>query len=149
MASTSSFSLGLANNGSGRWTPTVLRNPTAPSGGTSLTIPWVTNNNSGSSTTTRTPGIALQACYRAVVDDDVSTSPGTSTNSYSIYLANDGQGVFTPSARLNPTQASGGTTVTIPWVTNNNSGSSTSSSRIQDAFQAGMRAILNNIADGY
>lgn len=68
--STSTFVITLTNNGSGTYTPTVLRNPTtAASGGTSVSIPWCENNNSGSNSTTLLPGIAIQAGLRAILDN--------------------------------------------------------------------------------
>ena len=67
--SSSSFSIYLSNNGSGLFTPTVLRNPTAPSGGTTVTIPWVENTGNGANTTTLQPGVAVQAGLRAVLDN--------------------------------------------------------------------------------
>lgn len=68
--STSTFVITLTNNGSGLFTPTVIRNPsTAASGGTSVTIPWVENTNGGANTTTLLPGVAVQAGLRAVLDN--------------------------------------------------------------------------------
>lgn len=75
MAQTSStYVITLTNNGSGTFTPTVIRNPSvAASGGTAITIPWVENNNAGSgsagATSTVLPGVAVQAGLRAMVDD--------------------------------------------------------------------------------
>ena len=70
---TSSYYISLTNNGSGGLTPTVLRNATAPSGGTAVSIPFVENNGNGQSaypsTYTLLPGVAVQAALRAVVND--------------------------------------------------------------------------------
>lgn len=71
------------------------------------------------------------------------------TSSYSIALVNDGVGNLTPTARRNPTQASGGTALTIPWVQNTNAGTADTSSLLPGvAIQAAMRAIVNDIAAG-
>ena len=74
MANTSStYSITLTNNGSGLLTPSVIRNGTAASGGTAVSIPWVESNAAGSgsqfATTTFQPGVAVQAALRAVLDD--------------------------------------------------------------------------------
>ena len=74
MANTSStYSITLTNNGSGLLTPSVIRNGTAASGGTAVTIPWVESNANGSgsqfATATFQPGVAVQAALRAVLDD--------------------------------------------------------------------------------
>lgn len=72
--SSSTYVITLSNNGSGVFTPTVLRNPgTAASGGTAVTIPFVENNDAGSgsagATSTLLPGVAVQAGLRAVLND--------------------------------------------------------------------------------
>ena len=71
--STSTYYISLTNNGSGGFTPTVIRNGVAPSGGTAVTIPFVENNGNGSgnypATYTLLPGVAIQAALRAVVND--------------------------------------------------------------------------------
>lgn len=70
----STYVITLTNNGSGTFTPTVLRNPgTAASGGTAVSIPWVESNAGGTGsagvTTTVQPGVAVQAGLRAVLND--------------------------------------------------------------------------------
>lgn len=70
-------------------------------------------------------------------------------SSYSIALVNDGTGVFTPTARRNPTQASGGTALTIPQVENNNTGVAGTTTLLPGvAIQAALRAIVNDISAG-
>ena len=74
MANTSStYSITLTNNGSGLLTPSVIRNGTAASGGTAVSIPWVESNAAGSGSTfaaaTYQPGVAVQAALRALLDD--------------------------------------------------------------------------------
>jgi hypothetical protein len=70
---TSTYFISLTNNGAGGFTPTVIRNGVAPSGGTTVSIPFVENNgNTGSAypaTYTLLPGVAIQAALRAVVND--------------------------------------------------------------------------------
>lgn len=70
---TSTYFISLTNNGSGFFTPTVIRNGVAPSGGTAVTIPFVENNSNGAgvypASSTLLPGVAVQAALRAVVND--------------------------------------------------------------------------------
>lgn len=145
--STSSYNLLLSNNGSGLYTPTILRNPTTvASGGTSITLPWVENTGNGTNATSLLPGVAFMAAVRAALDDIANN--GTS-NSYNLYLSNNGSGVYTPSVIKNAgTAASGGTAVTIPWVENTGNGANTTSFMPYTAAQAGLRAILDDIANG-
>lgn len=69
--SSSTYVITLTNDGSGNFTPTVLRSPSTPaSGGTAVTIPWVTDNaQSPALTKTALPGVAAQAGLRAVLND--------------------------------------------------------------------------------
>ena len=72
--STSSYNIYLSNDGSGNFTPTVIRNPgTVASGGTAVSIPFVENNGQGGgvgkANNTLLPGVAIQAGLRAVVND--------------------------------------------------------------------------------
>lgn len=73
-----------------------------------------------------------------------------SPSSFNIYISNDGAGNFTPTVLRNPTTvASGGTAVTIPWVENNGASPAiTTTTQPGVAVQAGLRAVLDNIADG-
>lgn len=159
---TSSYNVALTNDGAGNYTPTVLRNASsAASGGTSITIPWTENNNaSPASTKTLLPGVALQVALRAIANDIVGgTTAGTavtvsvvSTNTYNVLLSNDGAGNFTTTVLRNPSSAaSGGTSVTIPWVENNNNTSlpgATKSLLLGVSLQAALRAIVNDISAG-
>ena len=161
----SSYNIYLSNDGAGNYTPTALRNPgTVASSGTAISIPWTMNNNSGVSTgagtvTTLLPGVAIQAGLRAIVNYAAgpttagvvnTTGSQVTTGSYNLYLSNDGAGNFTPTVLLNPgTVASGGTTVTIPFVENNNaSPAATTTKLIGVGLQAALRAIVDDIANG-
>lgn len=67
----SSYNILLSNDGSGNFTPTVIRNATTPaSGGTSVSIANVQDTSVGS--TTKLPGVANIAALRAVLDDIAS-----------------------------------------------------------------------------
>jgi len=150
MATASSYAIALVNDGNGVWTPTVRRNPTAPSGGTAVTLPWIDNNNSGANTTTTLIFSGLEACLRGIMNDESTNASTPSTFSYSAYMSNNGSGTFTPTVKRNPTQASGGTVVTLPWVGNQSLGSSTpnTSKHVDVAFRAAMRGVLNDVASG-
>lgn len=65
---------------------------------------------------------------------------------FSINLLNDGTGIYTPSVRRNPTIASGGTAVTIPWVENTMNSVSTATNFLASALWAPFTAMFNAIA---
>lgn len=104
-----SYSFNLVNNGSGVFTPAVRRAGTASSGGTSLTLPTSELFAGTTQTTTKLIGLAIDACFRAVINDFVSNP----TSSYYIEIS-DTAAVFTPSARRAGTASSGGTLLTLP-----------------------------------
>jgi hypothetical protein len=66
--------------------------------------------------------------------------------SYYITLTNNGAGVYTPVARRNGTAASGGTSITLPWVENELNGANTSSKLIGTAIWAGWNALVNDLS---
>ena len=136
-----SFSIDIANNGSNVFTPTARRAGTPASGGTVLTLPWVENNNGGANTTSKLAQAAFWAAFTAVVND---FSTNTAFTAYQITVADDGNGVFTPTARKNGTPSSGGTLLTIPWVTNNNGGANTTTNLLKSALWAAFTAAIND-----
>jgi len=71
MASTTSYSVNITNDGNQNYSIAVLRNPgTVASGGTALTIPHVESNFSNpTTTTTKLLGVAFQAALRAAAND--------------------------------------------------------------------------------
>ena len=106
----SSYYINLANDGTGILTPTVRRAGTASSGGTALTIP--TSELFAGTTSSSTPliGLAIDAAFRAVINDFVSNP----TASFYINIVDAPAGTFTPAARRAGTASSGGTALTIP-----------------------------------
>ena len=56
------------STGNGDFTVAVLRNPTAASGGTAVTIPHV-ENNATPTATTKVLGIAIEVAKRAALND--------------------------------------------------------------------------------
>ena len=106
----SSYYLNIVNDGTGIFTPTVRRGGTASSSGTALTIPTGELFAGTTATTTKLLGLAVDACFRAAINDYVSNP----TASYYFNIADDGTGVFTPTARRGGTASSGGTALTLP-----------------------------------
>jgi hypothetical protein len=105
----SSYSIYAANDGSGNFTPTTRRNPTAASGGTTLTIPA---GEEFPGSTTKLLYLAIDAGKRRILND--YTQSAAATRSYSIDVVNDGSDNYTTTVRYNPTAPSGGTTLTLP-----------------------------------
>lgn len=140
----SSYYITLAYS-AGTWTPSALKEGTAASGGTALTIPWVENANSGTGdTTSKNLKTAAIAAFLSLVNDFVTNTP---SNRYSINIVNDGSGTFTPASKRDATAASGGTALTIPWVENANSGTAdTTSQNLKTAFIAAFLACVNDYA---
>lgn len=144
----SSYYLTLTNDGTGIFTPVVRRGGTAASGGTALTIPAseLFAGSSTAATTTKLLGLAVDAPFRAFINDFVSNP----TASYSINIVDDGTGVFTPTARRAATVASGGTTITPP-ASEFFAGSATAATTTKLAglaVGALKRALLNDRAAG-
>lgn len=71
MASPTSYSINVLNDGSGNYSITAIRNPgTIASGGTTITQPsWIENSDNGTNTTTKLLGVAVQAAFRSIAND--------------------------------------------------------------------------------
>ncbi|CAB4143038.1 hypothetical protein UFOVP434_66 [uncultured Caudovirales phage] len=139
-----SFSINLINNGSGTYTPTVLRNPSAASsGGTALTIPWVMNNLNGASTTTPLLGTAIWSGFNAIFNALSSVEVSRFQDLF-INIIDDGAQNYSVNARYGGTLASGGTALTIPWVVNTMSGASTTSDVESALLRVCTDAITNS-----
>jgi len=136
-----SYDISLANNGSNVFTPVVRRAGTPASGGTTITLPWVESNANGANTTTLLIQAAFWAAFTGMVND---FSTNTAFTSYQITIADNGSGVFTPTLRKNGTPASGGTLLTIPWVTSNANGANTTSNLLKSAAWAAFTALVND-----
>lgn len=69
----STYYLSVTDNGSGKFTPSIIRGGTAPSGGTSLTIPiqWNTDGSYGTLQTVHMDD-AFMAGMRAALADRAS-----------------------------------------------------------------------------
>lgn len=143
----STYHINLAVS-SGDWTPDVRRAGDAATGGSTLTVPWVENANSGTGdTTSKKLGIAALAALRACLNDRAAN--GDPSTNYTIQLANDGSGNYDPTVRKDATPAANGTALTIPWVENSNSGSGdTTSKNPATACLAALRAAENDRAAG-
>lgn len=141
----SSYSIYVANDGSGVFTPTARRNPTAASGGTVLTIPTDELFTGSAQTTTQLLYLAIDACKRRILNDYTSNP----TASYSIDVVNNGSDLYTPTARRNPTAPSGGTVLTLP-ADELFTGVSTQTTTLllYLGIDAGKRRILNDRAAG-
>ncbi len=105
-----SYFLNIANNGSGVLTPVLRRGGTASSGGTALTLPTSELFAGTTQSTTKFLGLAIDAAFRAVINDFVSNP----TAAYYINIVDDGSGNFTPTARRAGTASSGGTVIAVP-----------------------------------
>lgn len=138
-----SFSINLINDGSGTFTPAVLRNPTAASGGTTITIPWVMNELDGASTSTPLIGTAIWAGFNAVFNT-LSDTEASRTASLYINILDDGAQNFSVNARYGGTAASGGTSLTIPWAMNTLNGASTTSDLMSALMRVCTDAIVNS-----
>lgn len=142
----SSYYLNIANDGTGIFTPVVRRAGTASSGGTSLTLPYGELFAGTTQTSTKLIGLAVDAAFRAVINDLVSNP----TSSYYINIVDDGAGNFTPTARRGGTASSGGTTLTLPagelFAGSSTAATTTKLSGL--AVGALKRAILNDRAAG-
>lgn len=138
----SSYYIDIVNDGNGVLTPTVQRGGTASSGGTALTLPTSELFAGTAASTTKLIGLAIDACFRAVINDFVSNP----TASYYIDIVDNGSGVFTPSAQRGGTASSGGTALTIPGGELFPGTSTTKLTGL--AVGAMKRAILNDRAAG-
>lgn len=146
----SSYSIYIANDGAGNFTPTIRRNPTAASGGTTLTLP-ASEFFAGSSTTATSTNLlylAIDAAKRRIEND--YTQAAAAARSYSIDIANNGSDVYTPTIRYNPTAPSGGTVLSLPAgeLFAGSSTTATSTKLIYLAIDAGKRRILDDRAAG-
>lgn len=108
----SSYSIYAANDGSGNFTPTARRNPTAASGGTTLTLPASEFFAGTNQTSTKLLYLAIDAAKRRILDD--YTAPAAAARSYSIDVTNNGSDNYSVVIRYNPTAPSNGTTLTLP-----------------------------------
>lgn len=106
----SSYYLNIVNDGAGVLTPAVRRGGTAASAGTALTLPKGELFAGTTATSTKLLGLAIDAAFRAVINDYVSNP----TASYYINIVDDGSGNFTPAAQRNGTASSAGTLLTLP-----------------------------------
>jgi hypothetical protein len=138
-----SFHINLANNGSGVFTPTVIRNGTAASGGTTVPINWVDNNLNGNNTNTKLLGTAVWMAFNAMFNN-ISQTPANNNSAWYITIADDGSQNYTPTVRFGGTPASGGTTLTLPWVVNNLNGASTTSDLKSALLRVTSDAIFNS-----
>ena len=73
----SSYSIYAANDGSGNFTPTARRNPTAASGGTTLTLPASELFAGTTQTSTKLLYLAIDAAKRRILDDYTQTAAAT------------------------------------------------------------------------
>jgi len=139
----SSYYINIVNDGSGVLTPTVRRAGTASSGGTALTIPTGELFAGSTQTSTKLIGLAVDAAFRAVINDFVSNP----TASYYINIV-DSSGDFTPTARRAGTASSGGTLLTIPGGEFFAGTAQTTTKLTGLAIGAMKRAALNDRAAG-
>ena len=145
----SSYYLNLVNDGTGLFTPVVRRGGTASSSGTTLTLPTgeLFAGSSTAATSTKLIGLAIDASFRAVINDYVSNP----TASYYINITDDGaspQPNFSPVARRNGTASSGGTALTLPKG-ELFAGTTATTTRLTGlAVGALKRAVLNDRAAG-
>lgn len=146
----SSYYLNIANDGNGLFTPTVRRGGTASSGGSTLSLPAgeLFAGSSTAATSTKLIGLAIDAAFRAVINDLVSNP----TASYYINIVDDGASPsnFTPTARRGGTASSGGTALSLPagelFAGSSTAATTTKLSGL--AVGALKRAVLNDRAAG-
>tara|TARA_R110000868_G_scaffold1850_2_gene14783 strand:+ start:352 stop:774 length:423 start_codon:yes stop_codon:yes gene_type:complete len=138
----SSYYINIANDGAGILTPTVRRGGTASSGGTTVTIPSGELFAGTTATSTKLIGLAIDASFRAFIDDFVSNP----TASYYINIVDSPTDTFTPAIRRAGTASSGGTALTIPGAELFPGTSTTKLTGL--AVGAMKRAILNDRAAG-
>lgn len=140
----SSYFLNIVNDGTGVLTPAVRRGGTAASGGTALTLPKGELFAGTTATSTKLLGLAIDAAFRAVINDYVSNP----TASYYINIADDGSGNFTPTAQRGGTASSGGTALTLPKGELFAGSTATTTKLTGLAVGALKRAALNDRAAG-
>jgi hypothetical protein len=139
-----SFSINILNDGSGLWTPSVLRNPSAAgSGGTALTFPWVENTLNGASTVTTLLGNAIWTLFNSMFNV-LSTTPASQVLPFYLNIIDDGAQNYTISGNYGGTAASGGTALTIPWAENTMNGASTTSLLETAILRVVTDAIVNS-----
>lgn len=140
-----SYYLNLTNDGAGVFTPVVRRTGTASSAGTVLTIPTSELFAGTTQTTTKLIGLAVDASFRAFINDLVSNP----TASYYIDIV-DSAGVFTPTVRRGGTASSAGVVLSVPnsefFVGSSTAATTTKITGL--AVGALKRAILNDRAAG-
>ncbi len=135
-----SYYFNIVNDGTGIFTPVARRGGTATTSGTALTLPAA--ELFPSTTSTKLLGLAIDACFRAIINNLVSFP----ASSYYINVVDDGFGVFTPAAIRDGTASSGGTTLTLP---NGELFPSTTATKLSGlAVGALKRAALNDRAAG-
>lgn len=137
------FSINLSNDGTGVITPSVRRNPTIASGGTTVTIPWVENTLNGASTSTNFLASALWAGFNAMFNS-IAATPAGALLSWDININDDGAQLYTVDVRYSGTAASGGTALTIPWVENTLNGANTTSLFEASLMRVAIDAIANS-----
>ena len=142
----SSYSIYAANDGSGNFTPTARRNPTAASGGTTLSLPADEFFAGTSQTTTKLLYLAIDASKRRILND--YTQAAAALRSYSIDVLNDGANNYSVSIRYNPTAPSGGTVLPIPNDELFAGTAQTSTKLLYLSIDACKRRILNDVAAG-
>jgi len=144
----SSYYLNITNDGAGVLTPVARRGGTAASGGTAVSLPAgeLFAGSSTAATSTKLLGLAIDASFRAVINSFVSNP----TQSYYINIADDGNGVFTPTVFYGGTASSGGTALTLPAgeLFAGSSTTATTTKLTGLAVGALKRAILNDRAAG-
>jgi hypothetical protein len=141
-----SFSINLINNGSGTYTPAVLRNPSsAASGGTAITIPWVENTLNGANNSSKVIMSAIWAGFNALFDT-LSATEASRTADLFINIIDDGSQNYSVNARYGGTLASGGTALTIPWTMNTLNGASTTSDLQSALMRVCIDAIVNSLS---
>jgi hypothetical protein len=141
-----SFSINLINNGSGVITPAVLRNPSsAATGGTTVTIPWVENTLNGANTSSKVIMSAIWAGFNAMFST-LSSTEASRTQDFFINILDDGSQNYSVNVRYGGTLASGGTTLTIPWVMNTLNGASTTSDLEPALMRVCIDAIVNSLS---
>lgn len=140
----SSYYLNIVNDGTGVFTPAVRRGGTAASGGTALTLPKGELFAGTTTTSTKLLGLAIDAAFRAVINDYVSNP----TASYYINIVDDGSGSFTPAAQRNGTASSAGTLLTLPKGELFAGSTATTTKLTGLAVGALKRAALNDRAAG-
>lgn len=138
-----SYNIDLAYN-AGDFTPTLRRGGTPASGGSTIPIKWVENNNGYPPTNADTKlfSAAVMAAWLALRNDWANNG---GTPAYQITLT-DTAGVYAPVLRKGGTPSSGGVVVPIKWAENNNGypPANTSTKLLSSAYILAFGAALND-----